>query len=162
MSLELSVVFYSDPMTKRAKLVQICQRHPVFHCGLMLTNEDRSLVVAADKTHRAKFIPADLYHERKIKPSHVIILGDTDDDNLRRLMDFIVVPYKGDSISMAFWFFVGRWLFKSYIPHSCSILASQMARFCGFEIADFVLPKDLFSNLAIDYKCLTWKEYVCR
>ena len=162
MSLEIAIVFYSDPITRRAQITQICQYHKIFHCGIMLSNKDRSLVVAADKTHRAKFIPSELYHEKCMKPSDVIILGDTDMENMEKLMNFISVPYIGDTVSMAFWYYIGRWLFKSYVPQSCSILASQMARFCGFKVKDHVLPKDLLNHLKETYNHLTWREYKCR
>ena len=157
---EIAIVFYSEPYTKRGRLVQLCQGHPMFHCGLMLSHEDKSLIVAADKTHRAKFIPADLYHEKFLTPSNIVVLGETDFDNIQRLMDFIAVPYIGDSISMGFWFYIGRWLFKSLDPRSCSILAAQMARFCGFKIKDYPLPKDLKTKT--NYINLTWKEYKCK
>jgi len=157
----VSIVFYSTPKSRRGKLVQILQYNPIFHCGLMLSCHDESFVIASDKTHRAKFIPNDLYHNTiGFKPSHIVILGETDFSNIQRTMDFIATPYKGDTMSMAFWYYIGRFLFKSYQPKSCALLACQIARFCGFKLDDFILPKNLYNDLRDKYTHYTWEEYI--
>lgn len=132
----------------------------MYHCGLMFSYEENSLILASDKQHRAKFIPGELYHVKMgFTPSHVVTLGTTDFSNIDRIMDFISIPYKGDTLSILFWYYIGRFLFKSYQPKSCALLATNIARFCGFSIPDFIHPPGLYKYIKDKYTSLTWEEY---
>jgi len=122
---------------------------------------NESFILAADKTHRAKFVPEELYHQKMFNdPDKVLVLGEKDID-LKYTCDFVNTNYRGDTLSMAFWFFVGRYLFKSYVPKSCGLLSCQLARMCGFKIDDYVLPKDLYKHLLNkkNIKEYLWEEY---
>ena len=157
---EVSIVFYSTPMSKRGWLVQKLQCNPMFHCGLMFSYEDNSLILAADKSHRAKFVPGSLYHDTiGFIPSHIVTLGTTEFSNIDRIMNFISTPSKGDTLSIFFWFFIGRFIFKSYQPKSCALLACNIARFCGFSVPDFIHPPSLYKYIKNKYSHFTWEEY---
>jgi hypothetical protein len=158
---KISIVFYTTPHSKRARLVQMCQFNEIYHCGILIEQGDSAFILAADKTHRAKFVPEELYHQKMFNdPDKVIVLGESD-INLKHTCDFVTTNYRGDTLSMAFWFFIGRHLFKSYVPKSCSILSCQLARICGFKIDDYVLPKDLYKHLLTKKytKEYSWEEY---
>ena len=143
---KVSIAFYANPLSKRARMVQWLQRHEIYHCGIMLEQHGKTAILASDKTHCARMIAAPAYERAFQKPTYIIELGEAL-VSIEQVCDFISTPYRFDARSVSFWYYIGRWLFPSNRPNTCSALSTSIARMCGFKINDFVIPRDLYNHL---------------
>ncbi len=154
---EVSVVFYDRSCDYRGKIITLFNLTRLHHCGIIFRMGDESILLMSDKSHRAKFIDADRFHERFFKPTHTIKLGTTR-ISVQQITDYFSSPYIGDARSIIAWFFITRWCCKSLQPKTCALLVSQILRLCGFRVKDCVTPKSLYKELskyATDSNCGT-------
>ena len=162
--MKCSLCFYDTTHVKLGKILKFFGVSPVQHCAIMFYVGGRHLVLAADKTHKAKIVDADVVHTRFKHPSYIFELGESK-ASIKSLMSFISVPYKGSTWAMAWWKFFTNIIVKELQPRSCTVLSAQMARFCGFKIKDYVDPSVLFKELlnASDFNCWkgeSWEDYL--
>jgi hypothetical protein len=161
---KVSMAFYTRPDWAasrhkiQAKLVGLFCNTSIHHCGIMVSREDKTIVLASDKYHRAKFIDQEAYHQRIMKPVMVAELG-TLNLSIKQMTDYMKEPYKGDARSIAFWFFIGRFLFPSLIPKSCSILSCQLLRIAGYHIKDCYTPIQLYNEVKKTGTIKSWQEF---
>jgi hypothetical protein len=129
----------------------------------MLHQEDKKILLVSDKTHKAKFIDADRFHNRVYAPTHVTYLGEAD-VSIKQLTDYVGQDYKGDARSLITYCIITRFFMPTLKPLSCALLTSQLLRMCGFDIGHNALPKELFKELtnAVNSNCWTswsWEDY---
>ena len=146
MKTHVNVCFYSRDIYEKERFVQWATKSDVVHCGIMLTVDNLSVVLASDKSHNAKFINSESFHSKVMSPKYTIYLGERD-VSIQQLETFMGNNYIGDTRSIIFWWFIGRHLFPSYQPKSCALLTSQMLRVCGLNIQDHVSPHTLLKEL---------------
>lgn len=146
MKSNVSVCFYSRDIFEKERIIQWLASTDVIHCGIMITHEDLSIVLASDKSHNAKFVDSSAFHRRMMKPKYIIDLGEHD-VSIKQLENFMGRTYIGEARSLTFWWFVGRYLFPNYLPKTCALLTSQMLRICGIQVKDHVGPHTLLKEL---------------
>lgn len=161
---KVSIAFYTRPdwAASRHKLQAtivgwLCNTS-IHHCGIMISRDDNTIVLASDKYHRARFIDQEPYHQRIMKPVLVIDLGELN-LSVKQLTDYMKEPYKGDARSLIFWFFIARFVFPGLTPKSCSTLSCQLLRIAGYEIKDCGTPIELYKEIQDKGKIKTWKEF---
>lgn len=142
----VSVVFYSGMETWKAKLFTILTLTKLHHCGIIFTIGEESILLMCAKTHRAKFLDADKFHERFFKPSHTLDMGKVH-ISIAQLTNFLSTPYLGDVRSLFMWHFITKHLTHSLQPKTCALLVTYILRLCGFQISDCVSPKQLYREL---------------
>ncbi len=142
----ISVCFYSRDEYEKERIVQWCTNSDVVHCGILIEHENLSIVLASDKSHKAKFIDSSSFHSRVMSPKYILEVG-TADVSITQLENFMGKDYMGDARSITFWWFIGRFLFPSYQPKSCALLTSQMLRLCGFDVKEHISPHTLLKEL---------------
>ena len=158
------VCFYDRSSDWRGKLIKWLSLTKTHHCGIMLERDNKVVLLASDKTHKAKFVDACRFHGVLYHPFAVIELGISD-VSLRQLNNLISMPYIGDARSMVFWYFFGRKIFPKLIPASCSLITCYMLRLCGFMVKDHVMPKDLYKELTCAtnndiWTSRSWEDYL--
>ena len=145
---KVSVVFYDRFSDWRAKLITFFSLTRLHHCGILFNIGDSSILLMSDKTHRAKFIDADKFHERYFKPCTTIDLGMAD-VSIQQITNYISEPYIGNARSLIVWYFITQGLLRlKYLqPKTCALLVSNILRLCGFSICDCITPKGLHKEL---------------
>ena len=139
--------------------IGLISRTRVHHVGLMLNRDNKTVVLSTSENSRAKFIDEECFHEKGfVKPTHVADLGCMD-VSLSLLNQFIKVPYRGHRRDLLFYGLFSRFLFPSLLPKSCSLLTCEMLRMMGYDIEDYIFPRDLDKVLSKQYPIKTWEEY---
>ena len=173
---KVSVVFYTKPefkadiksanykQVRRAGFwIGLLGRTKIHHTGLMLSRDDKTVVLATGEGSRAKFIDEECYHtkgsDNAAKPILVADLGITD-VSLKLLNQFIKVPYRGRRRDLFFYCLFSRFFFPSVLAKSCALLTCEMLRMIGYNIEDYVIPRDLERVLSKSYPIIPWEEYV--
>ena len=156
---KVSVVFYDRTIDWRGKVIRFFNLTRLHHCGIIFSMKNESILLMSDKTHRAKFIDADRFHETFFKPYKTIDLGFSD-VSITQITNYIKTPYIGDARSIVFWYFISRGLLriKHLQPKTCALLVSNILRLCGFQVEDCVTPRKLYrelQNYAVDSNCRT-------
>ena len=170
---KVSVVFYTRPdFDTNLKSTQLKQlrnagfwigligRTKIHHVGLMLSRDNNTVVLVTGEKSRAKFIDEHTYHEMgMVNPILVADLG-TVDVSLTLLTQFIKVPYRGSRKDLFFYCLFSRFIFKSLLAKSCTLLICEMLRMIGYNIQDYVIPRDLYNNLEESHPIKEWDDYV--
>lgn len=153
---------FSTPMKRFHALgfwIALIGRTRVHHTGIMLSREDSTIVLSTSESSRAKFVDEEGFHERGFcNPTHVADLGVAN-VSIKQLMQFIKVPYRGYRKDMLFYTLFSRFFFPSIIAKSCTLITCEMLRMIGYNIHDYVFPKDLYKDLSKRYPIKTWEEY---
>jgi len=185
---KVSVCFYDRSKDWRAKIIKYSALTDIHHCGIMLDREGSRVVLASDKSHKAKFVDADKFHNLVYAPIKVVELDEAH-VSLQQLTDFLYshdklkwkpltddeaanykpkkypsYRYIGDARSIIFWYFLGRFILPKLLPPSCALMTCYLLRICGFKVGDHVQPKTLYKELddAANYNSWTswgWKDY---
>ena len=102
----------------------------------------------SDKTHRAKFIDADRFHDLYFKPCKTIHLG-TSPVSIQQITNYISAPYIGNVRSLLMWYFITKGIFRlePLQPKTCALLVSNILRLCGWNVTDCVTPNQLHKEL---------------
>tara|TARA_R100000808_G_scaffold24969_1_gene60000 strand:- start:7804 stop:8346 length:543 start_codon:yes stop_codon:yes gene_type:complete len=167
---KVGVAFYTRPdwvtgaRKLQSSLVKIFCRTDLHHCGLLITRGDSSVVLAADKYHRTRFIDQECYHEKVMKPCRVVELGEAN-VSLEQMMAFLREPYMGDARSLIFWYFIGRFWFPRMLPPSCALITCQLLRLSGFNVPNIIAPVKLYKELtnatnSYSGTSKSWEDYV--
>ena len=159
---EVSVVFYNlakyfrspDAMNEKLwvrigyHIIGLFNLTRMHHCGIIFSRGNNSVVLMTSRTHRAKFIDEQRFHERYYKPSKKITMG-TAKVSLQQMTDYIKEPYVGNLRSLMLWYFIIHpfRIFKPIQPKTCSLLISNMLRLCGWSVSDCITPKKLHKEL---------------
>jgi hypothetical protein len=144
---EVSVCFYDrSSADKRAKYLNLLSGRSINHCGLLLRRNDQALILASAKTHRAKFVDEKAYHKADCPPIITTKLG-TKMVSYEQLFNYVSEPYKGNTRSLAWWWFLGRFTFPLLLPPTCSLLTCRLLRVIGYKVKDHVEPYDLYKEL---------------
>ena len=169
----VSIAFYTRPdwntknySNKKIKSLRrlgfwigLITRTPMHHCGIMISREEDTVILAADKYHKVRFIDQEPYHQRVMKPFCIVEVGECE-VSLCQLSDFLKEPYRGDARSLVFWYFGGKRLFPLLTPKTCSVIACYFLRLCGFRYSNCISPKDLYKEL-MSNGCVSksWEDY---
>jgi hypothetical protein len=170
---KVSIAFYTRPdwsdkryTKKRLKnlrragfWINIFTKTNLHHCGIMLNRGENTVVLAADKYHRVKFLDQEPYHQKVMKPLCVVEVGEAD-VSLVQLADFLKEPYKGDARSLIFWYLFGKRFLPLLTPKTCSVISCYFLRMCGFHYSNCISPRDLYEEL-LSKGCSvkTWEEF---
>ena len=167
---KIAVAFYTRPdwvvgsRRLQAMAINTLCRTNLHHCGLLVTRNSNSLVLAADKYHRTRFIDQGCYHEKVMKPCEVVELGEAN-ISVTQMMSFLKEPYMGDGRSLIFWYFIGRFLFHKMLPPSCALITCQLLRLCEINVPNIIEPKKLYKELtdatnSYSGTSKSWEDYV--
>jgi hypothetical protein len=162
---KVSIAFYTRPdwvsglRKVQCELIKVLEKTTIHHCGIMINRGEDTVILAADKYHRVKFLDQEPYHQKVMKPFCVVEVGECE-VSLIQLADFLKEPYLGDAKSLVFWYFIGRHFLPRLTPKTCAVISCYMLRLCGFHYPNYVSPKDLYHAL-IKKGCevKSWEEY---
>ena len=161
---KVSIVFYRAPKQMAINhriisfLISALSHADLHHSGIMLQRDDNSIILAANKYHRAKFIDQEGYHRRVVKPAIVVELGELT-LSIKQLIAFIKEPYRGDDRRLLFYTLIGQFLFPGITPKSCSILSCQLLRIAGYHIKDCFTPIQLYNEVKTKGTVKSWQEF---
>lgn len=139
--------------------IALLGRTRIHHTGIMLSRADSTIVLSTSESSRAKFVDEEGFHDRGFcPPTHVADLGEAD-VSVKQLMQFIKVPYRGYRKDMIFYVLFSQYFFPSIIAKSCTLITCEMLRMIGYNVKDYVFPKELHKDLSKRYPIKTWEEY---
>ena len=148
---KVSIAFYTYPGLILKPLIKILGKTDIHHCSLVLEREDNRIVLATSDTHRAKFVDEDMYHSRIITPICIVDIGKSE-CSINQLNDFIKPYSKLNKTDLIYYCILGRFLSPSSLTTSCSLITCQLIRIMGYNINDYVLPRDLYLDLKKEHK----------
>ena len=143
----VSVAFYDRSSDWRGKIIKYSTLTDIHHCGIILGRKEGSVVLASDKTHKAKFVDTDRFHKICYQPTHIINMGEHH-VSIQQLTEFLHNPYIGDARSLVFWLLGGRYLFPRLLPNSCALVTCYLLRLCGIPVGNHIHPKTLYKEIA--------------
>ena len=177
---KVSVCFYDRSDDWRGKVIKYLTRSDIHHCGILLERDDKSIILASDKSHKAKFVDSKRFHGYAYQPTHVFDFEEVP-VSIQQLTDFLYshdkqawreksskletrrinYDYMGDGRSLVFWFFLGRFILPRLLPPSCALITCYLLRMCGIKVNTHVEPRTLYKELddAVDFNCWTgWRR----
>tara|TARA_Y100001963_G_C6766569_1_gene442611 strand:- start:836 stop:1369 length:534 start_codon:yes stop_codon:yes gene_type:complete len=156
---EIYICFYDRSCVDyRARVCNILSGSKINHCGVLLSRENSSLILASAKTHRSKFVDSFRYHKADCEPCSMLYLGKRE-VSYEQLFNYIEEPYKGDIRGLVWWWFLGRFLLPLMVPPTCALLTCRLLRVMGYQIKDHVQPQTLFKELTSENYSNSWASW---
>jgi len=137
----------------RTRIYQASSCQMVAHCFLTFEQEDKKYVVVVNRQRGMFLVPYNRYEwlvsrQKSVPTIKTVDLGIAP-ISISQLSWFIDRrEFKMSSFGEnLYWWFIGRFFSRTYVPMTCSLALSYILRMCGYRNSLHVAPHTLYKEL---------------
>jgi hypothetical protein len=159
------LTFYNLKNTWHHKVIKLLTRAKYTHVGIVIKTPENSLEMWTNLGEKKTGWVSEKALRKFYTPDKILYLGENN-TKLSQLMNVLSDSNIVQARSVWFWWWIGRFIFPTMLPQTCSSITCHILRVCGFNIQIHVHPIDLYKEIHDEnYNYIraswSWEDYSC-